>query len=203
MKRRNTNIAAARSRAQAGVTLLIALILLVALSLAGVALLRSVWTSNVIAGNLAFQQSATNSADVGVESAVSFLEANSAGTTLHSSVLSGAGVRYVAHRQDPAANQSWDAFWQTTLAGSGAVNTLPMDAAGNTVSYVVHRLCNGTGIPSYPGCSAAPVEETNKGSSMGAGVVALHAPRAVYYRITARVAGPRNTLNYVQVVVSI
>lgn len=185
-----------------GTVLLIALILLVVLSLAGLALVRSVSTSNVIAGNLAFQQAATHSADSGIETAVTFLQDNSGGTTLHASDLAGA-VRYVARRQDPAAGVSWDTFWNATLAGSGAVNTLAADAAGNTVSYVIHRLCNVTGAPTYPGCSASPVDTGSGGNSMGAGVIQLNSPRQVYYRITARVTGPRNTLSYVQVVVAI
>ncbi|MCG3188869.1 MAG: hypothetical protein LKCHEGNO_01059 [Burkholderiaceae bacterium] len=189
---------------QRGNVLLIALILLVALSLAGIALIRSVSTSNMIAGNLAFQQAATHSADLGIENAVAYLEANSSGTStvLHTSVLSG-GTRYVAVRQDPAAGQSWDAFWNATLAGSGAVNTLATDAAGNTVSYVIHRLCNATGAPAYPGCSSSPTDATSAGNSQGSGVVQLASPRQVYYRITARVTGPRNTLSYVQVIVAI
>jgi type IV pilus assembly protein PilX len=185
-----------------GTVLLIALILLVVMTLAGIALVRSVSTSNIIAGNLAFQQAATHSADNGVETAVAFLEASSGGTALHTSILTGAN-RYVAVRQDPAAGQSWDAFWNATLAGSGAVNTLAADAAGNTVSYVIHRLCNATGLPTYPGCSASPVDTGSGGNSMGAGVIQLNAPRQIYYRITARVTGPRNTLSYVQVVIAI
>ncbi len=109
----------------------------------------------------------------------------------------------MAQRQDPAAGQSWDAFWNATLAGSGAVNTLAADGAGNTVSYVIHRLCNTTGVPTYPGCSSSPTDATSSGNSFGAGVVALTSPRQVYYRITTRVAGPRNTLSYVQVVIAI
>jgi len=194
-----------RSTFQRGSVLLIALILLVALSLAGIALIRSVSTSNIIAGNLAFQQAATHSADVGVETALTFLQTNSGAgvTTLHASVLTGTGTRYVALRQDPAAGQSWDAYWNSTLAGSGAVNTLAADAAGNTVSYVIHRLCDNAGAPSYPGCSAPPVDTGTASSSMGAGVVTVAGDKQVYYRITARVTGPRNTLSYVQAIVAI
>jgi len=193
-----------RHAGQRGTVLLIALILLVALSLAGIALIRSVSTSNMIAGNLAFQQATTHSADIGVETALDFLNASSVAgsTTLQNSILSGAN-RYVAVRQDPAPGQSWDAFWNATLAGSGAVNTLAPDAAGNTVSYVIHRLCNAAGAPVYPGCSASPTDASSAGNSYGAAVVALTSPRQIYYRITARVTGPRNTLSYVQVIVAI
>lgn len=194
-----------RRAAQRGSVLLIALILLVAMSLAGIALIRSVSTSNIIAGNLAFQQAATHSADVGVETALTFLRANSGAgvATLHTSVLTGTGTRYVALRQDPATGQSWDTFWTSTLAGSGAVNTLAADAAGNSVSYVIHRLCDNTGVPAYPGCSAPPTDTGAASSSMGGGVVQVVGDKQVYYRITARVTGPRNTLSYVQAIVAI
>lgn len=195
----------ARRAGQRGSVLLIALILLVAMSLAGIALIRSVSTSNIIAGNLAFQQAATHSADVGVETALTFLRASSGAgvVTLHTSVLTGTGTRYVALRQDPAAGQSWDTFWTSTLAGSGAVNTLAADAAGNSVSYVIHRLCDSAGPPAYPGCSAPPVDTGAASSSMGGGVVQVAGDKQVYYRITARVTGPRNTLSYVQAIVAI
>ena len=194
-----------RRTLQHGSVLLIALILLVALSLAGIALVRSVATSNIIAGNLAFQQAATHSADVGVETALTFLQTNSGAgvTTLHASVLTGSGIRYVAQRQDPAAGESWDAFWNSTLAASGAVNTLAADAAGNTVSYVIHRLCDNAGPPAHPGCSAPPTDTGVASSSMGGGIVHVAGDKQVYYRITARVTGPRNTLSYVQAIVAI
>lgn len=190
---------------QRGTVLFIALILLVALSLAGIALVRSVSTSNIIAGNLAFQQAATHSADVGIETALTFLQTNSGAgsTTLHNSVLTGTGTRYVARREDPAAGASWDTFWNSSLAASGAVNTLATDAAGNTVSFVIHRLCDNAGAPSYPGCSAPPVDTGLASSSMGAGVVHVAGDKQVYYRVTARVTGPRNTLSYVQAVFAI
>src|SRR4051812_42847814 len=70
---------------QAGVVLIIALVVLVAMTLAAVALVRSVDTNNVIAGNLAFQQAATHSADTGIEAAITWLQANQNGTTLESS----------------------------------------------------------------------------------------------------------------------
>jgi type IV pilus assembly protein PilX len=194
-----------RGAKQRGTVLLIALILLVALSLAGIALIRSVSTSNIIAGNLAFQQATVHSADAGVEAALTWLQANSGAgvATLHSSVLSGAGTRYVARREDPATGVSWDAFWSSTLSSSGAVNTLATDAAGNTVSFVIHRLCDNTGAPTYPGCSAPPTDTGQASSSKGGGILLVSGDKQVYYRITVRVAGPRNTLSYVQATIAI
>ena len=50
---------------QQGVVLVIALIALMAISLAGVALMRSVDSSNVVSGNIAFNEAAIQMADIG------------------------------------------------------------------------------------------------------------------------------------------
>jgi len=55
---------------QRGVVLFFALIALVVMSLAAVALIRSVDTNTLIAGNLAFKQAATSSGDSGLEMAI-------------------------------------------------------------------------------------------------------------------------------------
>lgn len=60
---------------QRGVVLFFTLIALVVMSLAAVALIRSVDTSTMIAGNLAFRQSATSSGDSGIEAAIAWLSA--------------------------------------------------------------------------------------------------------------------------------
>jgi Tfp pilus assembly protein PilX len=49
--------------------LFIALIVLVAMTLAGIAIMRSVDTATLIAGNLAFKQGTVQSSDNGVEQA--------------------------------------------------------------------------------------------------------------------------------------
>lgn len=183
---------------QKGVVLFITLIVLVAMTLAGIAMVRSVSTTNVIAGNLAFQQGATHAGDTGIESAIAWLEQNNTGTTLHNS---SAGAAYIAARQDPAAGQSWDNFWNAQL--SGQAKALTQDAAGNTASYVIHRMCLTAGAPGAVGvnCATSP-SSTATGGSKGALAIQLQYSGQVYYRITSRVAGPRNTVSYVQAIVS-
>ncbi|UUZ75298.1 hypothetical protein LP414_26180 [Polaromonas sp. P1(28)-13] len=58
---------------QHGVSLIIALIALIAMTFAGLALIRAVDTSNVISGNLAFRQASLHATDVGVETALTAL----------------------------------------------------------------------------------------------------------------------------------
>jgi Tfp pilus assembly protein PilX len=195
-----------RRNRQQGVVLMVALIVLVAMTLAGIALMRSVDTTTLIAGNLAFQQSATNSGDIGTETAVNWLVANNSGTTLHASITAQG---YVARREDPALGQSWDAFWTTVLdpaGGPSQVQKLAQDpVTGNTVAYVIHRMCNQELDPTAPTVDCAQVQTTTAmgGSSKGAGVVALLYNSSIYYRITTRIAGPRNTVSYVQTLVTL
>jgi type IV pilus assembly protein PilX len=192
---------AGRAR-QGGVVLMVALIVLVAMTLAGIALMRSVATTTIIAGNLAFQQSATNSGDVGTEAAVTWLQLNNSATTLHANIYAQG---YAAARQDPAVGQSWDAFWSSVLVPAGQVVTLALDATtGNTVAYAIQRLCNAQGDPVSVGvdCTAPQTAGAAGSSSKGAGAVLLLYNSAIYYRVTSRVAGPRNTVSYVQTVVS-
>ena len=59
-----------------GAVLFISLIVLVAMTLAGIAMMRSVDTGNLIAGNLAFEQGAMQAADRGIEQAFQWLLAN-------------------------------------------------------------------------------------------------------------------------------
>jgi Tfp pilus assembly protein PilX len=60
------------SRAR-GAVLFIALIVLVAMTLAGIAIMRLVDTATLIAGNLAFKQGTVQSSDNGVEQAFQWL----------------------------------------------------------------------------------------------------------------------------------
>ena len=188
---------------QRGVVLMIALSVLVAMTLAGIALVRSVDTSNIIAGNLAFQQAATHAGDTGTETGVAWLQANNLGATLQGNNFAAG---YAAARTDPAAGQSWDAFWTNVLVPAGQVVTLPLDAStGNTVAYTIQRLCNAIGDPTVPGvdCAVSQSATVTTGSSKGAGVIALQYSAQVYYRITSRIVGPRNTVSYVQTIVAL
>src|SRR2546423_4728532 len=66
-------------RRQRGVTLFIALIVVVAMTMAAVAMMRSVDTATVVAGNIGFRQSAVNAADQGVQAAYAWIGANVGG----------------------------------------------------------------------------------------------------------------------------
>lgn len=202
---------------QQGIVLIMALIVLVALTLAALALTRSVYTSTAIAGNLSFQQAATHSADAGIEAAVAWLEANNgkASSTSATTCSVGSSVLacdqqaqgYVATKQDPNGTETWAQFWSVITANNPA-KALPQDSTGNTVSYVIQRMCSGTGDAQATGnyCTVSPVASSSScqgGSSCGAQSVNLGAISQVYYRITVQVVGPRNAQSYVQSMVAL
>jgi Tfp pilus assembly protein PilX len=188
---------------QHGTVLLIALIMLVALTLGGIALVRSVYTSNIVAGNLAFQQAATNAADVGIASATTWLQTNNvcAETCTLTDDLTSVGYFAKLPPDDPNSPKAWDALW-TTLVGQDKVKTMSGSVGGNSVSYVIHRMCNGIGAYEDANCSQSPSIFNVAGANDQSNPDQVLAPSRVYYRITVRVAGPRNTVSYVQSIVS-
>lgn len=192
---------------QGGLALLVSLIVLVAMSLAGIALVRSVDTATMIAGNLAFRQGATTSGDAGIETARTWLLAN--GASLENDSSSNG---YYATSQDnldltgnaTRTNTDDDVDWTGAGVGASTPKCLATDAAGNTVCYIIHRLCNAAGALNSATCSTQQTEKG--GSSLGSTrPMGTYQERSwtevatlAYYRVTVRVAGPRNNVSYIQ-----
>lgn len=190
-----------RRHGQSGVVLIIMLIVLVAMTLAALSLVRSTDTTNVIAGNMSFQQAAVHSADTGIETAVAWLVSSASGTALNADdstngyVAGGLGVAPNLTANPP---QSWDDYWVKTLSARAVTAPQP-DAAANVVSYVIDRLCANAGpVTGGAACVSSPAVAVASGSEEEAGVKQLNSPSVVYYRITVRVDGPRNSVTYVQ-----
>jgi Tfp pilus assembly protein PilX len=182
-------------RRQRGIVLFIALIVLVAMSLAGIAMMRSVDTSLGIAGNMAFKQATIQGGDKGVAAAFAWLAANSTGATLQSSnVVSGYSA---AAPVESAGYWFDDNNWTQAVSVNGGVP----DAAGNTIRYVIHRMCKVAGAYSdvLNECSLYyPNSTASQGGSMSVGAPQFQGTPQLYYRITVRVDGPRNTISIIQ-----
>lgn len=192
---------------QRGMALVVTLIMLVIMTLGAIAMVRSMDTTTLIAGNLGFRQSATYSADVGVEAAMAWLRARTVGTLTCGSPTGDAacpaGYKSNGGNDRPAANQSWDTYWSSTLSANAT--NIAADATGNQVSYFIHRLCEGTGAitAANANCVETPAVASSGGSSKLAGSVAFSSSSQVYYRITVRVQGKKNTVSYVQAIVAL
>jgi Tfp pilus assembly protein PilX len=193
-------------RRERGLILFIALIVLVAMSLAGIALMRSVDTNVLIAGNLAFRQGATAAGDWGVEAARGWLSGNAG--LLNSDQPAGASFYWANWQQnlDLIGNQPAVPDYDWTAANGP--NNLGTDIAGNSVQYVIHRLCDTAGDPNNVQCVRSTLASGSGPSSGGtktvqdAGGGTLPGTASIFYRITVRVAGPRNTVSYVQAVLN-
>jgi type IV pilus assembly protein PilX len=188
---------------QQGVILMLALIMLVAMTLAGIALVRSTDTTNIIAGNLAFKLSATSSGDQGTEAAIKYLEGKAADGSLFNN---DTGNGYSA-TVSIASGLTWDAYWTSNLAAkSTVIGGGAEDVAGNKVKYAIERLCQNIGDPvaTSTHCSAPQTASSaTEGSSQSAQATKLDLPGQTLYRITTRIEGPRNTVSYIQTIVAI
>lgn len=205
-----------RSRTQRGLVLFFALIALLVLSLAAVALVRSVDTSTIIAGNLAFKKSATSSGDIGVETAMSWLTATQAANNTINVLEDGTHafnqdapvLGYYSSVHDDPADPSYinvfsDAAW--TNAGSVLVGGGADPATGNSTRYIIQRLCRTANQPmKTAGCLYSGAMQDNNGQNIklpqevckGAGCPV--AGQTAMLRITTRITGPKNTVSYVQ-----
>ncbi|QHI98154.1 hypothetical protein GT347_09230 [Xylophilus rhododendri] len=200
---------------QQGFSLIVALVALVIMALAAVSLMRTVSTATLVSGNLAFEQAAVTGADAGTEAAIAWLENNTGvaascptggGTTVLSCDQPAKG--YVSTRLDPTSTQSWATVWGILVGTSNATpQVLSADAAGNTASYLIQRMCGQQGDASVSlGCSSAPSSAycgNSKRQNSNAGAGNISCTSSTYYRITVQVSGPRGTTSYIQAMVAL
>jgi type IV pilus assembly protein PilX len=178
------------------VVLFISLIVLVAMTLAGIAMFRQVGTGVIIAGNLAFRDNSASVSDLGLEAARAWLM-NSTAVALQADQAPGYYSCGLAAATCPQAAFDPASFnW-----GANAVQVTADDGTGNEVRYVIHRLCQAAGSAATGAANCVTVGAGGAGGSKGGGEygdLPLTNTVQPYFRITARAAGPRNTLSYVQ-----
>lgn len=210
-----------RSRRR-GIVLFTVLIALVVLSLASVALMRSIDTGTVIAGNLSFRQAATQAGDAGTESALTWILAEIAAngnTSLYTSKNAGyyANSRPGCDLSGRTAGLADDVRWSSSAPNNPDCNMVAtaVDAArlpaGYSASYVINRMCSVDGQPGGTAAGGTPVQcefytrttaSADQGRSMT--TIGYHATSAqasaYFFRVTTRVTGPNNAVSYVQAV---
>jgi type IV pilus assembly protein PilX len=182
---------------QRGIVLVIALIVMVALSLAGIALMRSVETSTAVVGNLAFTQAAALPANLAVEEAVAALYENDLITNVNQDLP--AQNYYATRQNDEDARGIPEVL--TTKAKASSLARVLNPGYGNEVRYVIERMC-APGIPATPSradlvkyCDMLPPKPSGT-TTMETDKIEL--PRIPLYRLTVRVDGPRNTVSFLQ-----
>jgi len=174
---------------------------LVATLLASVALMRSIDTSNTIAGSVAFRQAVIQIADIAYQQALglTFNEPTSDATN--------ATIGYYATLQLPITtntNGVPDVLVKqlanpTVVTGTAPLSGLPSGYSG---FYVVERLCPAVGPASpttciVPGATITGGSVSNQTKDNGP---PFSSSTYAAFRLTAGVIGPKNTIGYVQTV---
>jgi hypothetical protein len=193
---------------QQGVVLFIALIVMVAMSLAAIALIRSVDTTNLLIGNLAFRQSSILPANLAVEQAAAALFADAALT----------GVPTIDPTTDlPAEN--YYSTWQANddargvpkplqtkgdWGSFGLAKQLVDTGTGINIRYVIERMClaGANGLqPSPQFCDMLPPKQNPGTTVHDCSVDPGGCPKLnpiPFYRVTIRVDGPQNSTSFLQ-----
>jgi type IV pilus assembly protein PilX len=219
---------AGRAR-QRGIVLFVALIVMVALSLAGIALIRSIDTSTSVTGNIAFRQAALLQANWAVEQAIAHLY--KADSKLSSQVdptaVNAAFLAYVP-RYKPnldSLKYALSSVPATVKLGlpsgvpcqlwkkggdpgcdadyPGSLGCLPDTCAadsqtGNSVRYVVQRMCLVEGAPVQSQCD---MMQPKQALGTTTGDEAINVGKFPLYRVTVRVDGPSSSVAFVQAMI--
>jgi len=213
---------------QTGIVLFFALLALAVMSIAAVALIRSVDTNALLSGNLVYRQSASAATNVALERITQNI---TQGVLLADSVRHHPALGYYANCSQfdtqPDAlvcdgNQLTTMVW--TSANSSLVPNQTdgndeihngIDRQGNEIRYVVERMCNyseaevnagNASVASARCVMASSATDPNNGTHNGGNREGVLPPKAVadspLYRITLRIAGPKNTLTFMQSFIS-
>ena len=185
-----------------GVVLFIALIALVALAIAGLAVVRSVDTGNLISGNMAFRQAALQTSDIGIEAAYIALP-----TILATSKDANIANQYFALRQPvDSIGMPTTIIWANVACRDNSNAVVTCSTQDYQVKYIIERLCEEqtTGSTMITDVQTYCLTDvtTAKGGSKGAFGAVFSSADSVYYRVTVQVTGPRNTNSNVQVLIS-
>lgn len=183
-----------RFRQRGMISTLMAIIVLVVSLLAALALMRSVDTSNTIAGSLTFRQSALQEAEqayVDAQQKITFTQPNSDNDN--------AALGYYAEPQPATSRSAGDIPDVLIKQTSGSIATAS-SSNGNTITYVVERLCPSSGAATplrciVPGASLLGGSLSNQNSDN----LTFSNGAYVAFRLTVRVDGPgKKTTAYVQ-----
>ena len=186
-------------RRQDGIVLFIALIVMVALSLAGVALVRSVETTTAVVGNLAFRQAALLPANLAVEEAAAALFKDAAKT----------GVPTITDKANDLPAQNYFASRQPGEDARGVPLKLQKKANFDLprilyadkdkyfeVRYMIERSCMAAGPATVGNCDMMPPKQ-GAGTTVG-DTAPPSLPQIPFYRLSVRVDGPQNTTAFLQ-----
>jgi type IV pilus assembly protein PilX len=195
---------------QRGTMLIIALIVLVALTLAGIATMRSVDTATIVAGNIGLRQASVNAADQGIQAGVNWLTAtlalapDFAGNLINDNHAPAANS--VGYFSSVAPSEP-DWYSPANWSEAAQLNNGNPDAGGYVVSFLIHRMCSVPNCGTSGTCSSKSNTCASTLTTSALAQEGMDQTRPtdshttlpfIHYRITARAVGPRNSISVVQ-----
>lgn len=185
-----------RANRERGIVLILVLIGIVAMALAGVALVRATQTTNMIAGNFAFKQAALAATDAGIELAYAQLETiKAAPDAAYPAACPAGACLYYPTRQATDVNGIPTAVGDWSAVPATVVNS------SYSTQYVIDRLCTGA-LPIANVASDCYVGQGADDPPKKVGDPWISSGSQVFYRVSVRVSGPRNTKSFVQAIVT-
>jgi type IV pilus assembly protein PilX len=186
----------AKAVRQQGVVLIFALLVLLILAIGAVAVLRSVDSSLLSSGNLAFHRDLVNQAEQAVSTVMTEFKTN--GPPLNGATTADLPAANYVSTALPTNAQGVPLVLldNTAFAAAGAAaNIIPGATPDVTIRYIIDRLCTNTGTASSPNCVQSTGLPTGGTANKN---TALAPPSATVYRISVRVDGPRSTQAFLQ-----
>jgi len=209
-------------RRQRGVSLLFAMITVVALSLAAVAMIRSVDTGTTILGNLSFKQDTMLASDEATRLAIQWLETQqkNAPESLHATQRDQGYWAHLVPGLDPTSTSTsasrvaidWNNDSCRSQRGPTPLDCLPAQAKSLanqiTARFLIVRLCSASGSSTdasnqCPRPLSVSSQVTNeRGEINSQNPVRIgSSTMAEYYRIVVRAQGARNTVSTTETLV--
>jgi type IV pilus assembly protein PilX len=178
---------------QHGFVLVVALIVLAAMSLAAVALVRTVDTSTLLARNISFKRDALNRNDIALEKANALFRVGGALANQVTARLSDANLNY------SSAMLATDENGIPTALGTDFTNFKDKISAGETneIHYVIERMCTRKdAVENKEHCVLALAASSSEQPEKRP--VTLPA----MYRVTSRVTAARNVSSVTQGIIA-
>jgi type IV pilus assembly protein PilX len=203
-------------RNQRGIALFVALIVMVALSLAGVALIRSIDTTTSVTGNIAFRQAALLQANWAIEEAIGSIYTPDQSSSPDSKLSAGfdttqdEGAKFYIASFEPTKDSTTtgqpalpagvpDVLWKK--GGAWPYAPAPDTGTGNKIKYVIQRMCTKDVYGASPKAEYCDMMAPKQALGTTVGDDALTIGKYPLYRVTVRVDGPNNSLAFVQAMI--
>jgi Tfp pilus assembly protein PilX len=184
---------------RAGIALPVVLVILALILIGGVYLLKSVHSTGLTTGNLAYDATLSREADLGLHTGFRWLSTTAAAnraTLEQDSTANG----YVASIGNVTPRDS--TFWN-------GKKTIVDSETGTTIDYVIHRLCSAPGSYESVLCTqtaantAALGNTTPLGASLATDSAQYAGAPRIHYVVTSRISGGRGASVMNQMIVLI